>query len=32
MNEFGSKESDKIPEDLNQFQQSIEDSLDRLPY
>ncbi len=28
---FGSKDSDKIPDDLNHFQQNIEDSLDRLP-
>ena len=27
---FGSKDSDRIPDDLNHFQQNIEDSLDRL--
>ena len=31
METFGSKDSDKIPEDLNHFQQNIEDSLDHLP-
>lgn len=30
METFGSKDSDKIPEDLN-LQQNIEDSLDHLP-
>lgn len=30
MDTFGSKDSDKIPDDLNHFQQNVEDSLDNL--
>jgi len=32
MDTFGSKDPDKIPDDLNHFQKNIEDSLDHLSY